>query len=36
MIARMAERSNRDKVQDFNQYLSKLSEHYDIPRVGPG
>jgi len=25
-----------NKVRDFNQYLSKLSEHNDIPKVGPG
>ena len=32
----MASKSHRDKVKDFNEYLSKLSEHHDIPKVGPG
>ncbi|KAJ9066113.1 hypothetical protein DSO57_1030374 [Entomophthora muscae] len=32
----MAKRSHKDKVQEFNKKLEKLSEHYDIPKVGPG
>jgi protein FAM32A len=36
LIAKMAAKTHREKVQDFNVYLSKLSEHHDIPRVGPG
>ena len=36
LIHKMASRSHRDKVRDFNEYLSKLSEHHDIPKVGPG
>ena len=35
-IEKMASRSHKEKVQAFNTHLSKLSEHYDIPRVGPG
>ena len=35
-IQKMASKSHRDKVRDFNEYLSKLSEHHDIPKVGPG
>ena len=23
-------------LQDFNRLLGSMSEHYDIPRVGPG
>lgn len=26
----------RDKVNKFNEHLAGLSEHHDIPRVGPG
>mmetsp|Transcript_81334 Transcript_81334/g.218727 ORF Transcript_81334/g.218727 Transcript_81334/m.218727 type:complete len:125 (-) Transcript_81334:139-513(-) len=26
----------RDRVNDFNEKLSKMSEHYDIPRVAGG
>jgi len=29
-------KSHRQKIDDFNEKLSKLSEHYDIPKVGPG
>ena len=25
-----------EKVRQFNEYLGSLSEHHDIPRVGPG
>jgi translation elongation factor EF-1alpha len=25
-----------DRVQEFNSKLARLSEHNDIPRVGPG
>lgn len=29
-------KSHKEKVAEFNDKLSKLSEHYDIPKVGPG
>ena len=32
----LASKSHKEKVADFNEYLGKLSEHHDIPRVGPG
>ncbi|XP_056174846.1 uncharacterized protein LOC115671386 isoform X2 [Syzygium oleosum] len=35
-LAKNASKSHRDRVQEFNQYLANLSEHYDIPKVGPG
>ncbi|CAJ1973799.1 unnamed protein product [Sphenostylis stenocarpa] len=35
-LAEMATKSHRDRVHEFNQYLANLSEHYDIPKVGPG
>ncbi|RWV97883.1 hypothetical protein BHE74_00042572 [Ensete ventricosum] len=35
-LAKTANKSHRDRIQDFNQYLANLSEHYDIPKVGPG
>ncbi|XP_056697849.1 uncharacterized protein [Spinacia oleracea] len=31
-----ANESHRDRVQRFNEYLANLSEHYDMPKVGPG
>ncbi|XP_010277209.1 PREDICTED: protein FAM32A isoform X1 [Nelumbo nucifera] len=35
-LAKNANKSHRDRIQDFNQYLANMSEHYDIPKVGPG
>ncbi|KAF3331457.1 Protein FAM32A-like protein [Carex littledalei] len=34
--AKTADKSHRDRISKFNQYLANLSEHYDIPKVGPG
>ncbi|CAI5494811.1 unnamed protein product [Closterium sp. Naga37s-1] len=34
--ARGASKSHRQRVEDFNKYLANLSEHHDIPKVGPG
>uniref|UniRef100_A0A5B7B7D2 Protein FAM32A-like n=1 Tax=Davidia involucrata TaxID=16924 RepID=A0A5B7B7D2_DAVIN len=35
-LAKTANKSHRDRIEDFNQYLANMSEHYDIPKVGPG
>ncbi|PON32208.1 7-dehydrocholesterol reductase-like protein [Parasponia andersonii] len=35
-LKKTANKSHRDRIQDFNQYLANMSEHYDIPKVGPG
>ncbi|SNX86265.1 uncharacterized protein MEPE_04974 [Melanopsichium pennsylvanicum] len=35
-IAKEARTSHKDKVDAFNKYLASLSEHHDIPKVGPG
>ena len=32
----MASKSHRDRVREFNEYLTNLTEHHDIPKVGPG
>lgn len=29
-------KKHRDVVEKFNKDLTKMPEHYDIPRVGPG
>jgi protein FAM32A len=29
----LAKKSHKDRVTEFNDYLSKLSEHHDIPKV---
>lgn len=35
-LAKQAVKSHKQKVDDFNKYLSSLTDHYDIPKVGPG
>ncbi|KDQ63281.1 hypothetical protein JAAARDRAFT_168940 [Jaapia argillacea MUCL 33604] len=35
-VARLANKSHKDRVSDFNAKLEALSEHHDIPKVGPG
>ncbi|KAF7137743.1 hypothetical protein RHSIM_Rhsim07G0208000 [Rhododendron simsii] len=34
-LAKIANKSHRDRIQDFNQYLTNMSEHYDIPKAIP-
>ncbi|KAI5797430.1 hypothetical protein DFH27DRAFT_612139 [Peziza echinospora] len=29
-------KSHKEKVEEFNKYLAGLSEHHDMPRIGPG
>ena len=29
-------KSHREKVKDFNNYLSSMTEHYDLPKVSKG
>ncbi|KAI0361427.1 DUF1754-domain-containing protein [Trametes cingulata] len=35
-VARLANKSHKDRVNEFNAKLEALSEHHDIPKVGPG
>ena len=35
-LKKVAAKSHKDKVEEFNEYLANLSEHHDIPKVGPG
>jgi protein FAM32A len=35
-VAKLAMKSHRQRVEEFNQHLASLTEHYDIPKVGPG
>ena len=35
-FARMAEKSHRETIQEYNKYLASLGEIHDIPKVGPG
>ncbi|GAA5923580.1 hypothetical protein JCM3775_000437 [Rhodotorula graminis] len=34
--AKAAVKSHKERVAEFNEKLENLSEHYDIPKVGPG
>lgn len=35
-LRKLAAKGYRDRVKDFNEHLASLSEHHDIPKVGPG
>ncbi|KAL7417436.1 hypothetical protein BDY24DRAFT_374870 [Mrakia frigida] len=35
-VAKSASLTHKDRVHEFNNKLEALSEHHDIPRVGPG
>ncbi|PIL31765.1 hypothetical protein GSI_06469 [Ganoderma sinense ZZ0214-1] len=35
-VARLASKTHKDRVSEFNAKLEALSEHHDIPKVGPG
>lgn len=35
-LRKQAGKGYRDRVKDFNERLANLSEHHDIPKVGPG
>lgn len=34
--AKQALKSHKERVAEFNEKLENMSEHYDIPKVGPG
>ncbi|KAI9850501.1 MAG: hypothetical protein M1838_005565 [Thelocarpon superellum] len=35
-IQREGLKSHKERVEDLNKYLANLSEHHDMPRIGPG
>ncbi|CCM03139.1 uncharacterized protein FIBRA_05260 [Fibroporia radiculosa] len=35
-VAKLANKTHKDRVHEFNSKLEALSEHHDIPKVGPG
>ncbi|GLB35904.1 putative eukaryotic family of unknown function (DUF1754) [Lyophyllum shimeji] len=35
-VAKLATKTHKDRVAEFNAHLESLSEHHDIPKVGPG
>ncbi|ETW87025.1 hypothetical protein HETIRDRAFT_99428 [Heterobasidion irregulare TC 32-1] len=35
-VKKLATKTHKDRVHEFNSKLEALSEHHDIPKVGPG
>jgi len=35
-LRREGVKTHKERVEELNRYLSKLSEHHDMPRIGPG
>ncbi|KAI9891534.1 MAG: hypothetical protein M1814_002657 [Vezdaea aestivalis] len=35
-LKREGVKSHKERVEELNKYLSNLSEHHDMPRIGPG
>ncbi|KAL8709584.1 MAG: hypothetical protein Q9220_005676 [cf. Caloplaca sp. 1 TL-2023] len=35
-LRREGTKTHKERVEEFNHYLSNLSEHHDMPRIGPG
>ncbi len=35
-LRKVATKSHRERVAEFNEKLAGLTEHYDLPRIGPG
>ncbi|KAF4631027.1 hypothetical protein G7Y89_g7107 [Cudoniella acicularis] len=35
-LAREGPKTHKQRVEELNKYLSNLSEHHDMPRIGPG
>ncbi|KAH8119831.1 DUF1754-domain-containing protein [Phellopilus nigrolimitatus] len=35
-VKKLASQTHKDRVHEFNTKLEALSEHHDIPKVGPG
>ena len=35
-IMKEGTKTHKERVEELNKYLSGLSEHHDMPRIGPG
>ncbi|KAF2838445.1 DUF1754-domain-containing protein [Patellaria atrata CBS 101060] len=35
-LRREGGKTHKERVEELNRYLSSLSEHHDMPRIGPG
>lgn len=33
---KIAQKSYRERIEEFNKKLSSTSEHFDMPKIGPG
>ena len=36
LIAKLSSKSHRERIEELNHSLDTMSEHFDIPKVGPG
>ncbi|KAI8815180.1 hypothetical protein BJ742DRAFT_782649 [Cladochytrium replicatum] len=36
MIAKIASKSHKERVAEYNEKLEQMSEHHDLPKIGPG
>ena len=36
ILAKRAKKTHRERIADYNEQLKKLTEHNDLPRIGPG
>lgn len=36
LIKKRLAKTHRQRIEEYNEYLASLSEHHDIPKVGPG
>ncbi|KAL5339896.1 hypothetical protein BJX70DRAFT_397363 [Aspergillus crustosus] len=35
-LKRDGSKTHKERVEELNKYLSRLSEHHDMPKIGPG
>lgn len=35
-VKREGFKTHKERVEELNKYLSGLSEHHDMPKIGPG
>ncbi|KAL4786378.1 hypothetical protein BJX76DRAFT_355284 [Aspergillus varians] len=35
-LKREGSKTHKERVEELNKYLSRLSEHHDMPKIGPG
>ncbi|KAI8811716.1 DUF1754-domain-containing protein [Cladochytrium replicatum] len=36
MISKIASKSHKERVAEYNEKLEQMSEHHDLPKIGPG